>query len=142
MFKRFMGISKPSTGSVIYISSYGGLAEISGICIDDRTIATISKDGLQQLSLKEFSKLHPTALPSELFIPYEPGSSHPLFFPEAVERAQALLDGKNSYRAMLMNSHQFCSGCITGNYDNQDNNLVLLKQRIEALCDHKIDWRT
>ncbi|WP_223068896.1 hypothetical protein [Paenibacillus caui] len=141
MFGRFFKRREPVSGSIIFTTLYGGLGESSGIYVGNQNVITLTYKGILQLiTIEQFGKLHPTSFNSEIYAPYEITTRKPVSFPEAARRAQALLEGNESYKLMLINSHQFCSGCITGNFENEDVGLSELKQRIESCYPNRLDW--
>jgi hypothetical protein len=130
---------QPRSGSILIATLYGGLGEYSGVYVGHREVVTItSKHRVEKMSLEQFSCLHSTSFKSEIYSAYGLFNRKAIFFPEAAERA---LNNLNiSYRRLLMNSHQFCSGCITGNFDNEDLELNQLKLCIQKHSPYRHSW--
>lgn len=142
MFERFLNRRQPVYGSIISTGLYDGLGEFSGIYAGNHQVLTlVQKTRCPQLiTLEEFSMLPPANTASEIYIAFQPGSWKAASFPQAVRRARELLDGTGDYRLLVMNSHQFCSGCLTGDFDNLDTGLAELKQTLSELCSCKLEW--
>ncbi len=56
------------------------------------------------------------------------------------KRARAAAGKKRSYNLLLDNCHQFSSGCITGNFENSDNFVWMLKHTAEKTLG-ATEWR-
>ncbi|GGA27355.1 hypothetical protein [Paenibacillus physcomitrellae] len=130
----------PGEGSIVISALYEGLGEYSGIYIGDEQIITLSNKHTPVLmSMEQFSQMHSTRFRSEIYWACRLFNRHAVRFPEAAQRALHTLDN-SSYKTMLINSHQFCSGCLTGNFDNEDIQLSELKKRIKELYPHRHVW--
>ncbi|ANS73378.1 hypothetical protein AWM70_01245 [Paenibacillus yonginensis] len=140
MLAHLLKPSMPGRGSIVIAALYEGLGEYSGIYIGDHQIITLSnKHTPVQMSIEEFSHIHSTRFKSEIYWACHLFNRQPVRFPEAAQRALHTLNN-NSYKTMLINSHQFCSGCITGDFDNEDAQLSELKKRIKELYPHRHVW--
>lgn len=142
MLERFLNRRQPVYGSIISTGLYDGLGEFSGIFAGNHQVLTLAQKARrpQLITLEEFSKLPPANAESEIYVSFEAGTWKAASFPQAVRRARELYDGTGDYRLLLMNSHQFCSGCLTGNFDNMDTGLAELKQTISEICAQKLEW--
>ena len=60
---------------------------------------------------------------------------------QAAQRALDMVGGSRDYNLILDNCHQFCSGCLTGNFENSDNFLWMLKYTAEKTIGTDDDWR-
>ncbi|AWB43590.1 hypothetical protein DCC85_04690 [Paenibacillus sp. CAA11] len=142
MFGRLFKTSEPTPGSLLVTTWHEGLAEIAGIYIGSHKVVTILESGgLQEIPLNQFTEIHTAKIRSELYICSESSTRRAVSFPQAITRAQSLLEGRFGYRIVLMNSHQLCSGCITGNFDNEDHTLQLLTAQVEETIGKKVEWR-
>lgn len=144
MLERFLNRLQPIYGSIVSTGLTNGLGEFAGIFMGDGQVMTLlgQFSRPQLLSLEEFGLLPPIAdLPREIVVSFDPATWKAASFPEAAARAQELYKGDGDYRLLLMNSHQFCSSCLTGNFNNMDIGLAELKQTIASVYPHKLEWR-
>ncbi len=140
MFADFLKKQSPNPGSIIIAALYGGLGEYSGVYAGEQGIITLVNGHTPQLmDMEQFCRLHSTTFNSEIYMAYALFKRCPISFPEAAQRALHTLSN-NSYKTMLMNSHQYCSGCITGNYDNEDVQLHELKRTIKQSYPKRHYW--
>lgn len=121
---------KPVMGSILYCD-LALVVEHSGIYVGNGKIAHLDGSGkIEIVTARQFLKrlggLNPA---SSIYVSCNEetavGSSR------IGHLARAMAGGERSYNVILDNCHQFASGCITGNFDNADNFLWMLKHTAE-----------
>ncbi len=60
---------------------------------------------------------------------------------QAAQRALEMVGRSRDYNLVLDNCHQFSSGCLTGNFENSDNFLWMLKETAKKIIGADDDWR-
>lgn len=126
----------PKAGSVVYCDLVFGYAEHSGIYVGGNKIVHLNKKGIiEKVSPKEFVE-ETTAMSIYVSSSRETSDGNPLV-------AQWALDAigkQRNYNVILDNCHQFSSGCLTGNFDNSDNFLWMLKHTTQKILGSD-EWR-
>jgi len=118
---------RPSIGSVVYCDLVFGRAEHSGIYVGDDKIVHLDGSGIIEIvSMKKFlNRLNGFNSAISLYVSscgcYSVGSR------EVAQRALNMIGSRRNYNLLTNNCHQFTSGCLTGNFENNDNFLWLLK---------------
>ncbi|MED3957662.1 hypothetical protein P4605_10030 [Priestia aryabhattai] len=130
---------EPTFGSIIYTEIGMGISGHSGIYIgEDEVIALNGKGNVIQTTLYEFTD-HPTTIHRDIYVPYD-NDGYPFGHPTAAFRAMEMLGSRRRYNLIIDNCHQFCSGCITGNFENANNFLWMLKQTFEKEHVESVNW--
>lgn len=126
----------PKIGSVVYCDLAFGYAEHSGIYIGNNEIVHLNRYGkIEKVSATEFID-GTTAI--SIYISSSEGSSDGS---EAVaERAVDALGRRRDYNVIFDNCHQFSSGCLTGDFNNSDNFLWMLKHTTKKVLGSD-EWR-
>lgn len=117
---------KPKTGSVVYCKILGGIAEHSGIYVGNDRIVHLNGDGWVE------------CVSSEAFLEQGIRSSHNAIYVSAhgktavgsktaAKRAKDMVGSYQEYDILQNNCHRFVSGCLTGDFDNPDCFLWMLK---------------
>ena len=124
-------VSSPSNGSVVYCDLFGGYAEHSGVYIGNNLIVHLDADGLVDLvSPKEFmARLGGINPASSIYVSCNRGV--PVGSHEIVKRALSKVGSTRSYSLIFDNCHQFTAGCLTGNFENSCNFMLLLKEEVK-----------
>lgn len=128
----------PKIGSVVYCEMAFGLAEHSGIYVGNGKIVELSGDGvIRQVSGYDFmdSKV-PTA--RSIYVSSQNGKA--IGSEKVAERALNMLGRQREYNLILDNCHQFSAGCLTGDFENANNFLWMLKHEAEKRWG-KLEWR-
>jgi hypothetical protein len=137
---------EPTYGSPIFSPFGRNFSGHSGIYIGDkRVIALNGKGTIAEVSLFEFTN-NPAIVHKEIYVPCYSDLKCPIGFPIAGVRAFEKIGSKRNYHVIMDNCHQFCSGCLTGDFENADNALWMLKDRVtkehgESVCWRKWKWR-
>lgn len=115
----------PTPGSVLYFEMAFGAAEHSGIYVGDGEVVELSGEGIiQQVSVSEFLN---TPVNTAMSIYVSSSGGHAVGSQAAARRARSMVGKCRNYNLILDNCHQFTSGCLTGDFENSDNFLWMLK---------------
>ncbi|TXK84300.1 lecithin retinol acyltransferase family protein [Paenibacillus sp. N3.4] len=138
---------EPSYGSVIYTELGFGTMEHSGIYMSDGEVIDLSGNGhIRRVSLKEFTG-HITTFNHEIYVPCYPDWDGTISTSMAGYRASEKVGESRNYKLVMDNCHQFCAGCVTGDFENASNFLWMLKDVVqqehgERVLWKKWDWKT
>ncbi|QOH81206.1 lecithin retinol acyltransferase family protein [Plesiomonas shigelloides] len=124
-------VDEPVLGSVVYCDLAFGYAEHSGIYIGNGKIAHLNKYGcIEAVTPKEFID-GTTAISIYVscsdFFAFATGSD------EVAERAKSMLGCSRDYNVILDNCHQFSAGCLTGNFENANIFLWMVKDEAKKV---------
>jgi Lecithin retinol acyltransferase len=117
----------PAIGSVVYCELALGLAEHSGIYVGNGEIAHL--DGSGKLEIVDpytfINRLGGLNTAMSIYVSTKGlearGSK------AVANRAKKMAGRRRKYSLLSDNCHQFTSGCLTGNFENSDNFLWMLK---------------
>ncbi|MGE7604680.1 lecithin retinol acyltransferase family protein [Peribacillus sp. NPDC097675] len=134
--------NEPSYGSPIYTDIGFSASGHSGIYVgNNRVIALNGMGDISEVTLLDFVS-HPTTLYQHIYVPYYKHSlESAIGFAIAGARAKDILGEKRDYNVLMDNCHQFCSGCLTGDFENADNALWMLKHTVEKEHGEPISWQ-
>lgn len=126
---------KPKVGSVVYCELAFGIGEHSGIYLGRNRIAHLDGSGLIESasSSKFLDRLGGFNSAISIYVSCHGGRS--VGNKEYAERARNYIGGKRDYNVILDNCHQFTSGCITGDFENADNFMWMLKHTTSKSLD-------
>lgn len=113
----------PKIGSVVYCDLALGYAEHTGIYIGNNEIVHLNRKGMIETVSPE-SFIRGTSAISIYVSSYgdrSVGSS------AVAERAKAQIGNCREYNVILDNCHQFTAGCLTGDFENSNNFLWMVK---------------
>ncbi|MBT2762407.1 lecithin retinol acyltransferase family protein [Paenibacillus sp. ISL-20] len=132
---------EPSYGSIIYTELGFGTMEHSGIYMSDGEVIQLNGDGyIRRVSLREFTS-HITTFDHEIYVPCYHDYDSTISFPMAGHRAYEMVGQSRSYNLVMDNCHQFCAGCLTGDFDNPNNFLWMLKDSVKSEHGEEILWK-
>jgi hypothetical protein len=116
----------PIPGSLVYCDLMD-IVEHSGIYIGDNTIVHLSGSGdIEAVSPEKFiARLK--GLNKSMFIEVSCDEFGVVGSDEVAERAIGMVGKSRNYNLILDNCHQFAAGCLTGNFENANNLLWMLK---------------
>ncbi|MBL0711673.1 MAG: hypothetical protein JJV99_11775 [Colwellia sp.] len=118
-------ISEPAIGSIVYCDLFLGYCEHSGIYIGNDEIIHLNKKGIiEKVDLKNFIK-STTALSIYASCIDSEAMGNQAIAQRALDFL--LFSEQRNYHVILDNCHQFTSSCITGNSENSDSFLWMLK---------------
>jgi hypothetical protein len=127
----------PKRGSIVYCDLAFGYAEHSGIYIGDGKIVHLNGNGLVKVvSPKQFIE-GKSAI--SIYVSCDSDACS-VGSNRAANRAEAWLDHQRDYNVILDNCHQFTSACLTGDLENCDNFMRMLKWTAEEKIGAK-KWR-
>ena len=114
---------RPVPGSVVYCDLAFGFAEHSGIYIGGNQIVALEHDGrIVPRSPDGFMEGTPA---TRIYVSCRRGRA--VGSEEAAERARQMIGSRRDYSFISDNCHQFCAGCLLGNFENSVNFLSMLQ---------------
>lgn len=133
---------EPAYGSLVYTEILFGAEAHSGIYIGNKIIISLGGDGrIKKESLSEFTS-NISTFNDEIYVPCYDGENTAIGYYKAAWNAEEKLSASRNYHFLFDNSHQFCAGCITGDFENNSNFLMFLKDDFQAAVGaEKIIWR-
>ena len=109
-------------GCVVYRDHIPPFAEHSGIYIGGGEVVSRDGDGdVVSEGLDEFRAVEGQTIYVSCFDGEAVGDE------EVADRAEDMVGSSRSYNLILNNCHQFASGCLTGDFENADTFLWMLK---------------
>lgn len=126
----------PKPGSVVYCDLAFGYAEHSGIYVGNNEIVHLNRHGkIEKVSAKRFiDGTSAISIYVSSSMNLSDGSE------KVAERALNSIGRYRDYNFILDNCHQFSSGCLTGNFENSDNFLWMLKDTAKKVLGSD-EWR-
>lgn len=125
-------VEAPLAGSVVYCGFLFGHAEHSGVYVGRGTmgsIVSLSDDGtIVKESPQEF--LEGVTTGDTIYVSCN--GKVPVGGSDVAECALGMVGHHRDYNFILDNCHQFASGCLTGNFENSDNFLWMLKDTAKS----------
>ena len=129
---------EPGVGSLIYCELFK--MEHSGIYMGDHRIAQLNGKGKIEIVTPDIFTANSTTLDCDIFIPVN-ADGQPITYYHASENAKRVIGQTRKYNLILNNCHQFCSGCITGDYENNNKLLLLTKKAFSRAVQQKVLWQ-
>lgn len=132
-------VAYPAVGSVVYCDLAFGFAEHSGIYIGNQQIVHLNKYGsIEIVSPEQF-----TSGTTALSIYTASRNNNSVGSQKVAERARFMVGKRRNYNVLLDNCHQFSSGCLSGDFENYDNFLWMLKDTTKKTlnADTWLVWR-
>lgn len=127
---------QPEIGSVVYCDLLFGYAEHSGIYIGDGEIVALEKDG--RIVARSTSGFMDGTTAISIYVSCHDG--HAVGSEAAARRAREMIGSHRDYNVILDNCHQFTAGCLTGNFENSNNFLWMLKDKSQQILGSD-EWR-
>ena len=130
---------KPRVGSVVYCD-LAVFAEHSGIYEGKGRIAHLDGSGrIEIVTARQFLKRLGGLNPADsIYVSCDDEGA--IKASKVAKRAREMEGGERPYNVILDNCHQFTSGCLTGDFENADNFLWMLKHTAEQKLD-VTNWR-
>ena len=119
----------PAYGSILYCEISLGYAEHSGVLIDPDHIVHLSGSGNIEAVSPEVFLNGLDGLNTAISI-YASCSEEAVGGSSIANRAADMVGNSRDYRFLFDKCHQFVSGCVTGDYENTDNLLWMLKRTV------------
>lgn len=128
----------PEIGSILYCDLLA--VEHSGIYIGDNKIAHLDGSGrIQWVYPDEFmERLNGFNTAISIYVSSRDGLA--VGSEEVATRAKQYIGKERDYNLIFDNCHQFVSGCLTGDFENADNFLLLLKSTAQKTIGAD-EWR-
>lgn len=131
---------KPAYGSLLYCELGFGTMEHSGIYVGNNKVIDLDgKGNIKRVNFKEFTS-HITTVDTEIWVPCD-SDDNPIGLSYAANRAVEMLGETRNYNLILDNCHQFSSGCITGDFENADNFLWMVKDTFKKQFGSSVNWK-
>ena len=121
-------VLRPRPGSVVYCGLLFGQEGHSGIYVGKGKIVSLSGDG-EIVKEKPDEFLDGATTGDTIYVSCQ-GES-PVGDPRVAKRARKMVGNHRNYNFLLDNCHQFTSGCLTGDFENLDNLLPMVKNTAE-----------
>lgn len=132
---------EPIFGSVIYTALGFGTCEHSGIYVgNQKVIALNGKGDIVENTLEEFTG-HLTTFNHEIYFPFDKDYEWAIGFSDAASRAKEMLGKSREYHLLFDNCHQFCAGCLSGDYENARNFLWMLQDDVKEKYGDRVIWK-
>lgn len=132
---------KPIKGSILYCDMFFGRAEHSGIFISDNEIVELDGSGeIQLVSPKEFITSKNLLQGTAMSIYVSSNNKSAVGSQLVAQRALSMVGQKRNYNFLLDNCHQFCCGCLTGDFNTNNKFLWQLKKIAKKELNAK-EWR-
>jgi len=130
----------PCLGSVLYFDMAFGFADHSGVYVGDGKVVELSRNcWIQKVSLSEFMDT-PALVNTAISIYVSSHDGRGIGSATIARRALDMVGSRRNYNLLFDNCHQFCSGCVTGNFENSDNFLWMLKDTAKRVM-RADEWR-
>ncbi|HIW33172.1 MAG TPA: lecithin retinol acyltransferase family protein [Candidatus Paenibacillus intestinavium] len=141
--QRFTEITRtqePAFGAVIYTDLLFGVGDHSGIYVGNHEVVSLRGDGrIRKDSLRTFTG-NLTTINTHIYMPCDT-SGYPVGSYSAGSKAIDMIGESRSYHLLVDNCHQFCAGCLHGNFENSSNFLWMLKDEFEHSQHDQITWK-
>ena len=120
-------ITEPVRGSILYTDLLFGTMEHSGIYIGDNKIVELNSDGeVAVVSPQEF-----ISGGTGINIYVSCNDTEPTGCESVAQRAEQMVGTKKDYHLINDNCHIFSTGCITGDFNNNETFLWMLQQNTQ-----------
>jgi len=130
----------PRPGSVVYCGLLNNLVEHSGICVGPDRIVHLDGSGRIEVVDPDGFLGRLGGFNQALTIYVSSRDGQAAGNDQAGRRAASMIGKSRSYNVILDNCHQFSAGCLTGEFDNSDNFLWMLKDRTRKVLGAD-EWR-
>ncbi|GAB6557998.1 hypothetical protein bcgnr5378_07090 [Bacillus cereus] len=132
---------EPGLGAPIFCDLGFGYIDHSGIYIgNNRVVQLNGKGSIEEVSLDGFTS-NITTVNKKVVVPADRYTGAPISFMDSYERALEMVGNRRNYNMIIDNCHQFTAGCVTGDFEEQNNFLVFLKSTVGEQYGSKITWR-
>lgn len=130
---------EPEYGALVYCQL--GPVEHSGIYIGNREIVHLNGRGhIERADLHLFTS-HVTTIDKAIWFPCDEEDGYAIGNKEAGNRAKEMLTNRRKYHLLMDNCHQFCSGCISGDFENANNFLWTVKHAFDKDLNNVVLWK-
>lgn len=115
---------EPEIGSIVYCDIVPGYAQHSGVYIGDGEIVHLTSSGL--ITTTSPNKFMNKGIKLATCIWVSCCGEEPVGSQIVAQRAKDKLYSFREYNLLLDNCHQFCAGCLSGDFENSSNILPML----------------
>ena len=131
---------EPVEGSILYCDLVFGLAEHSGVYIGNNQIVHLDGSGkIEVVSPKQFlGRLNGFNNAITIYVSCK--GVNAIGSKDIAQRAKSMINSKRKYNLLNDNCHQFTVGCMTNDFENNENFLYLLKNRVNVTLESD-NWR-
>ncbi|UDQ97019.1 lecithin retinol acyltransferase family protein [Lentisphaerota bacterium WC36G] len=129
-------ITEPERGSVLYTDLLFGMMEHSGIYIGNNRIVELNSQG--EVSIVTPSEFISGGTGINIYVSCI--DENPIGCEVTAQRAERMVGTKKNYHLLNDNCHIFCSGCLTGDFNNNETFLWMLQQNAQELLNANT-WR-
>ena len=130
----------PRVGSILYIDMAFGLADHSGVYVGNGQVVELAGNGLiRKVPIWRFMGA-PSLVNTAISVYVSSRDGHGVGSDAVASRALGMVGTRRHYNLFFDNCHQFCSGCVTGFFENSDNFLWLLKDTVRRRM-RADEWR-
>ena len=117
-------VTEPARGSVLYTDLLFGTMEHSGIYIGNNKIVELNSDGdVAVVTPQEFIS---GGTGINIYVSCD--DTEPVGSEAVAQRAEQMVGTKKEYHLIMENCHIFSTGCLTGDFDNNETFLWMLQQ--------------
>jgi hypothetical protein len=130
----------PSLGSVVYCGLLNNMVEHSGIYVSHDCIVHLDGGGRVEAITPEgfLGRLGGLNMAMTIYVSSRNGQA--IGDEQVGNRASSMIGKSRSYNVALDNCHQFTAGCLTGNFENANNFLWMLKDCASEVLGSR-EWR-
>ncbi|STQ90839.1 lecithin retinol acyltransferase family protein [Iodobacter fluviatilis] len=122
----------PIKGSIVYCDLAFGNAEHSGIYVGNNKIVHLDGSGDIEIVSPKIFLDRLGGFNSAISIYVSCDGDSPVGSNKTAKRAKDMAGSCRDYNFILDNCHQFTSGCISGDFENSDNFLWMLKDTAKS----------
>ncbi|MEF9957351.1 MAG: lecithin retinol acyltransferase family protein [Acinetobacter sp.] len=133
-------VKEVKRGSIIYCGLMNNQFEHSGVYIGDNKIVHLDGSGLIEVVSPEIflNRLGGLNMALSIYVSCKDGQS--VGSEKVAQRAKEKIGKKVEYSVISNNCHMFSSGCLTGNFENNDWPFWLLKNTASSILGCN-EWR-
>jgi len=125
----------PEIGSIVYCELVFGIAEHSGVYIGNNKIVQLNGQGEIEAVSPEMFLERLDGFNTAISIYVSCNDEEAVGKKKIAKRAKKMIGEQRNYNLLSDNCHQFTSGCITGDFENGDNDFLNLKEKAESQLD-------
>lgn len=135
----------PQRGAILRCDLLCGRADHTGIYLGNGRIAELDGDGyISEVTPDAFLSASLMRTGMFIYVACDEETEEPLRCEAAALRAEARFGKWTDYNVLLNNCHEFVSGCITGDFNNNDVALWMLELTIADTLNggNSVCWRS
>lgn len=129
---------EPAIGALIYCQLF--TVEHSGIYLGNGNIAHLNGKGNIEIVSPSLFTNNITTSDKDIFIPVD-SDDKPVSNYFAAKNAERAIGQRRDYNLLLDNCHQFSAGCISGEFENENNFLWMTKDIFNENAYSNVKWQ-